>query len=108
MEAKPAAGARTFGSNHRLLWVGPLTLSHLQVTKGPKHHSHEGDEHLPAGHYHSHGTLPAMRVHNIKLVRIGLKADGEENSYPAVAMRLRYTWPTKLVEAAHYPHGTQI
>jgi len=50
VNAKPAAGARTFDSNHRLLLVGPLTFFHLEVTKGPKHHFHESDDDLIAGH----------------------------------------------------------
>ena len=70
MEAKPASGARTFGSNHRLLvLVGPLTFSHLQVTKGPKQRLHEIKNDLIAGHYHLHGTPPAMQFRNTKIAR---------------------------------------
>ena len=69
MEAKPASGATTFGCNHRLLLVGQLTLSYLEITKGPKHHFHEIENDLIAGHYHSHGRPPSMQFSNLKVVR---------------------------------------
>ena len=70
MEAKPASGARTFGSNHRLLvLVGPLKFSHLQVTKGPKQRLHEIENDLIAGHYHSNGSRADMQFGNAKMDR---------------------------------------
>ena len=70
MEAKPASGARTFGSNHRLLvLVGPLTFSHLQVTKGPKQRLHEIENDLIAEHYHSNGRPADMQFSYAKMHR---------------------------------------
>jgi hypothetical protein len=68
-ESKPASGARNFGSNHRLLLVGPLTSSYLQFTKGPKHHFHGSGDDLIAGHYHACGSPPAMQFRNTKVAR---------------------------------------
>ena len=67
MDAEPAAGPKTFGSNHRLLLVGPLPFSHLQVTKGPKQHLHEIKNDLVAEHYHFNGSPSGMQSRNAKL-----------------------------------------
>ena len=68
-ETKPAAGARTFCSSHRLFLVGPLTFSHLRVTRGPTQHLHKNENDLIAGHYHFHGSPPAMQFRNTKVDR---------------------------------------